>query len=74
MGGAGNTVLLFAEQAGHLQPHPLPQHLHAQRRMPAGAGQQGRGGSQLKYIPRDDDRLTAGRADIGQGTANFLQH
>ena len=58
-------VLMAAEQAGHLQLHPVPQHLRPQLRLAAGALDVGLGGSQREQVPLHDDRLAAAGTDIG---------
>ena len=68
VGGAAHPVFPAAEQAGHLQVHMVVHKFHPQLRSAAGAFDMGRGGSQGKQVPLHNDRLTAGGADISQGT------
>ena len=67
------TVYLGANEGNdpffkHLQVHMVVHKFHPQLRSAAGAFDMGRGGSQGKQVPLHNDRLTAGGADISQGT------
>ena len=65
-------VLMAAEQAGHLQLHPVPQHLRPQLRLAAGALDVHRRGSNGKRAAFHNHRLPAVGTDIGNKSLCIL--
>jgi len=74
VGGAGDGVILAAEQAGDGELHPVAHQLHPERGFAAGAGQFVGGRRQLEYAALHRHALAAGGTEIGQSTLGFLDH